>query len=284
MKRILLQLDTDSQASVFDQVVAYDAGVDHIISLGGITPETVEAHVHGAMFTRGGEELKNTAIFVGGSQVEQGEAVFKKVKKTYFGPVRNAVMMDSNGSNTTSAAVVRRIASSIDLKEKKAVVLAGTGPVGVRTATLLAKEGCQVGITSRSTEKAAKACKQMKADGDVTVIPHGVTSVEELTSLLQDADIIVAAGGAGVVLLPQAVWENLSQVKVLADVNAVPPLGIEGSQVMDKGEERDGKLFYGAIAIGNLKMKIHKRCIESLFESKDKVLDLQEIYEVAKGL
>lgn len=283
MKKILLQLDTDSQASVFDQVVAYDAGADHIISLGGITPDNVEAHVHGAMFTRGGEALKNTAIFVGGSHVEQGEAVFEKVKKTFFGPVRNAVMMDSNGSNTTSAATVRRIASSIDLQGKKAMVLAGTGPVGVRTATLLAVEGCQVGITSRSMEKAAQASKQMKTDWDVTVTPHGVASPEELEPLLQEADIIVAAGGAGVELLPKVIWQNLTQVKVLADVNAVPPLGIEGSQVMDKGEDREGKLFYGAIAIGSLKMKIHHRCVESLFESNEKALGLEEVYEIAKG-
>lgn len=284
MKKILIQLDTDSQASVFDQVVAFDAGVEHIISIGNVTPDTVEAHVHGAMFTRGGEALKNTAIFVGGSQVDKGEAVFEKVKKTFFGPFRNAVMMDSNGSNTTSAAVVRRIASSIDLQGKKAMVLAGTGPVGIRTATLLSREGCQVSITSRSSEKAAQVCDQMKADWGVTVTPHGVTSPEELASLLQEVDIIVAAGGAGVVLLPQESWKYLTQVKVLADVNAVPPLGIEGSQVMDKGEERDGKLFYGAIAIGNVKMKIHQRCVGSLFESNKQVLGLEEIYNIAKGL
>ena len=114
MKRILIQLDTDSHPSSFDRVVAIDAGVDELFSYGGITPENVESLVHGAMFTRGPKDLANTAIFIGGSQVAESEAVLHRVRRTFFGPVCVSVMMDANGSNTTAAAAV--IAASRHLK------------------------------------------------------------------------------------------------------------------------------------------------------------------------
>ncbi|MFM7919760.1 MAG: methylene-tetrahydromethanopterin dehydrogenase N-terminal domain-containing protein, partial [Planctomycetaceae bacterium] len=106
MQTILIQLDTDGQASIFDRVVAVDSGVAQIFSCAGVTPENVTSLVHGAIFTRGPADLKNTAIFIGGSSAAAGEAVQKKVLKAFFGPLRVSVMMDSNGCNTTAAAAV----------------------------------------------------------------------------------------------------------------------------------------------------------------------------------
>src|SRR6266550_2411424 len=106
MKKILIQLDTDPQPSTFDRVVAVDSDVDEVFSYGGVTPDTVEPLVHGAIFTRGGADLANTAIFVGGSNVAAGEALVNRVCDIFFGPVRVSVMMDSNGCNTTAAAAV----------------------------------------------------------------------------------------------------------------------------------------------------------------------------------
>lgn len=127
MKTILIQLDTDSQPSSFDRVVAVDAGVDELFSYGGVTPENVEPLVHGAIFTRGPADLKNTALFIGGSNVAAGEAVLEKVLKTFFGPMRVSVMMDSNGSNTTAAAAVLAASKHLDLAATEALVLGGTG-------------------------------------------------------------------------------------------------------------------------------------------------------------
>src|SRR4051794_21193361 len=103
---ILLQLDTDPQPSVFDAVVAIDAGVDHLLRHGGVRPEAVRELVYGALFTRGPADLNRTAIFVGGSDVAAGEAVLEAVKKTFFGPFRVSVLFDPNGANTTAAAAV----------------------------------------------------------------------------------------------------------------------------------------------------------------------------------
>jgi len=104
MRRILIHFDTDAVPSVFDRVVAIDAGVDELFSYGGITPENVESLVHGAIFTRGPADLNLTAIFVGGSNVPAGEAILDVIKKTFFGPFRVSVLFDGNGANTTAAA------------------------------------------------------------------------------------------------------------------------------------------------------------------------------------
>src|SRR5579863_10071207 len=132
MKNILIQLDTDPLPSVFDRVV----DVDQLFSYGGVTPETVEGLVHGAIFTRGPKELAHTAIFIGGSNVAAGEAVLKRVCRTFFGPMRVSVLMDSNGSNTTAAAAVLSARKHLPLAGTEAAVLAGTGPVGLRAAQL----------------------------------------------------------------------------------------------------------------------------------------------------
>ena len=73
--------------SVFDTVVAYDAGVDHVLAYGGVTAENVRDFVYGAMFTRSNQDLKNTAIFIGGSQVATAQEVLTTVQKT-FGSVQ----------------------------------------------------------------------------------------------------------------------------------------------------------------------------------------------------
>src|SRR5689334_8494604 len=97
--KILIHLDTDPQPSVFDAVVAVDAGVDHLLRHAAVVPDAVRDLVHGAMFTRGPEDLKHTAIFIGGSDVAAGERLLSAVEASFFGPVRVSVMIDSNGSN-----------------------------------------------------------------------------------------------------------------------------------------------------------------------------------------
>src|SRR5882724_5081017 len=122
--RILLQLDTDAQPSVFDGVVAIDAGVEHLLRHGATTPANVRDRVHGAIFTRGPADLRSTAIFVGGSDVAAGEAVLAEVRKTFFGPLRVSVLLDPNGANTTAAAAVWVAAKHVSLRGAQALVLA----------------------------------------------------------------------------------------------------------------------------------------------------------------
>ena len=109
MRKLLLQLDTSSSPSVFDRIVAYDAGADAVMSYGGVTPDTVQELVHGCIFTRGPRSLHNTAIFIGGTDMAAGERLLASVQKAFFGPMRVSVMLDSNGSNTTAVAAVAKL-------------------------------------------------------------------------------------------------------------------------------------------------------------------------------
>src|SRR4051794_11812302 len=146
--KILIQLDTDPQPSVFDRVVAVDAGADQVFSYGGVRPEAVRDLVHGAIFTRGSKDLRRTAFFVGGSDVAAGEQLLQEVLRhmqPQTGP-RVSVMLDSNGANTTAAAAVRAVANHQALNAVHALVLAGTGPVGQRVALLLARQGADVRV------------------------------------------------------------------------------------------------------------------------------------------
>src|SRR6266853_770528 len=211
MRKLLLQLDSSRLPSAFDRVVAYDSGADEVMSYGGVTEADVRDLIHGCIFTRGPKDLKNTAVFVGGSDIAVGEQLLAAATNAMFKPFSVSAMLDSNGSNTTAVAA-----------------------------------------------EAIRACER--------------------------AELILNAGPAGVMLVPKQAWANRPGLKVVADVNAVPPLGIEGVEAMDDGVTKDGVVCFGALAIGNLKMKVHKACIARLFERNDLVLDAETIADVAREL
>jgi len=284
---ILIQLDTDAQPSSFDQVVAVDAGADRIFSYGNVTPDQVRNLVHGAIFTRKPEDLKHTAIFIGGSDVGAAERLLAEVRKHMlpkFG-LRVSVLLDANGANTTAVAGVRAAGRHLALKGAKALVLGGTGPVGQRVALLLAKEGAEVRVGSRQHQRAAAVCAaiQGKIHG-ADVEPVAVTSAIELAEALDERTLVFAAGAAGVVLFPKDARAACPGLKVAIDLNAVPPLGIEGIEATDKGVTHDGVIGYGALGVGGSKMKIHKAAIAKLFESNDQVLDAEEVYALSQGM
>jgi methylenetetrahydrofolate/methylenetetrahydromethanopterin dehydrogenase (NADP+) len=286
-RKILVQLDTDPHPSVFDRVVAIDAGADELFSYGAVTPAQVAGLVHGAVFTRKPSDLKRTAVFVGGSDVAAGEALVAAALKAMipdFG-LRVSLLLDSNGCNTTAAAAVRVAAKHLDLSSTKALVLGGTGPVGQRVGLLLARQGAQVRLASRQQARAASACDAITARvPGAKLEPVAVSKNEDLPAVAGDRTLIVAAGAAGVVLLPKSVRLACKQLKMAIDLNAVPPLGVEGVEVTDKAKERDGVICYGAIGVGDTKMKLHRAAVAKLFESNDQVMDAAEVYALGEGL
>ncbi|MFO1095956.1 MAG: NADP-dependent methylenetetrahydromethanopterin/methylenetetrahydrofolate dehydrogenase [Planctomycetaceae bacterium] len=282
MNKILIQLDTDPQPSVFDRVVAVDAGVEQLFSYGGITPATVTPLVHGAIFTRGPADLKHTAIFVGGSDVPAGEALVKAIKKAFFGPMRVSVMMDCNGCNTTAAAAVRAASKHVELKDARCLVLGGTGPVGQRAALLLAGQGAHVRIGSRAIEKAEAVCESIQ--GRIHNAQLEPIAGESVADILGDVQVLIAAGAAGVQFLKADQWRESSSLRVAIDVNAVPPVGLDGIDVMSKAVMQGDIACYGAIGVGGTKMKLHKRALQKLFEQNDLVLDTSEVYTLARDL
>jgi hypothetical protein len=84
--------------------------------------------------------------------------------------------------------------------------------------------------------------------------------------------------------VPRQAWASRPGLSAAADINAVPPAGIDGIQASDDGEARDGVKVFGALAVGGLKMKIHKACIARLFERNDLELDAEAIADIAHDL
>jgi hypothetical protein len=284
MKKLLFQFDTDPHPSVFDTVVAYDGGADHVIGHGGLTPENVGPLVEGTIFTRAPKDKKCTAIFIGGSNLIEGQELLKAVKRKFFADFRVSVMLDSNGSNTTAAAGVAKLATSGSLASKKAVVLAGTGPVGQRAAVMLAKEGARVTLTSRHLSRAEQACRDMHQRFGVELIPMEADDDAARADAISDAQIVFAAGATGVQLLQPEHWQDNAGLELLADANATPPLGIGGTDMMDRGTNRNGKVVWGAIGFGTLKLALHRSCIARLFEQNNLTLDAEEIFATAKSM
>lgn len=287
--KILIQVDPDPQTSTFDSVVAIDSGVDHLFRHNCVTQEQVEGLVHGAIFTRGTEDLKSTALFFGGSNVEAAEALVDMAKSSFFGPMRVSLMSDPNGSNTTAAAAVICAQKHIDLDDKTVTVLAGTGPVGMRIAHLIAgpatkADNTKIKICSRRLDKAERICQELRKQ-----LPAGkflaceAANSDQTDSAVSNAHVIFAAGAAGVELLDEG-WRSLPNLQVAIDLNGVPPAGIAGISVFDKANLSDGKICYGAIGVGGLKMKIHKRAIDMLFESNDQTLEVEEIFAIGKKI
>ncbi len=286
MRRLLVQLDGDRLPSAFDRIVAYDAGAEEVLSYGAVAEADVQGLVHGAIFTRGPKDLKNTALFIGGSSMPLAERQLEAARKAFFGPFRVSVMLDPNGSNTTAAAAVVKLVRAVggDVRGWRAAVLAGTGPVGTRAAGLLLRLGAEVRITSRNPTHGAAAAKLIGDRFERKVESITVGSPGDARELLGWAQLLLAAGPPGVELVPRELWAGRAGLRAVADVNAVPPLGIEGVEAPDDGTLREGIPALGALGIGGLKMKAHKAGVAQLFERNDLVLDAEQIHDLAAAL
>jgi len=215
-----------------------------------------------------------------------GERLMAAVRASFVGPFRVSVMLDSNGSNTTAVAAVAKIRQTLDddLKGRRIVITAGTGPVGMRAAGLLALAGAEVTLTARTAESGRRAVEATRQRFGVDVRALAGVSPAELGASIDAADALLNAGAAGVCLVPRAAWEGRSRLRVAVDLNAVPPLGIEGIDVVDGGVNRGGTIAFGALGVGGLKMKVHKTCVKRLFDRNDLEFDAEAIADVAHEL
>ena len=237
MKKVLLQLDTDEHPSPFDAIVAHDADVDVLLSHGGVKPDDVHGLVQDAFFTRGIDDLKTMAVWVGGKNVAAGEEIFDEVQKAFFGPFRVSVMIDSNGCNTTAATTIARIAKERSLSGDRVVVI-GLGAVGLRSAALLQKEGCDVAMATLSPDLFPDDRPARRPRGLDVAKELGFDVTEpadrgELEAVLEGAQIVLSAGPAGVPVLRRDFWAEHPTLELLADYNAAEPLGVEDTKATD---------------------------------------------------
>lgn len=289
-KDILFYFDTDESASPFDILMAYDAGFDEVVPYQDVTAERTQDLVQDAIFPRGPEGVKHTSFFLGGSDVQEVKEILEETKEAMFPPFEASVMVDPRGSNTTASAMVAKVEKGLTeigeggLDDKKVTILAGTGPVGRVAAMLCANEGSEVTITSRHEDKANNIAEELSEECGHKILGVRASSDEEVYDAIYDADVILSAGPEGVRIVPEDILEKLEdKPRMLADVNAVPPTGVENLDPNDDVEEfMDGIYGIGALAIGNLKRKAEKALLERTKESDKGILDHVAAYETVK--
>jgi methylene-tetrahydromethanopterin dehydrogenase len=281
-KRLLYLLSADPRVSPFDINMAYDAGFDAVIPYAGVDAGATTGLVQDIMFSRGPQGARASAIFVSGSDLGVAEAMLAAARKALFPPFVVGLMIDPRGGYTTAAALVAKVAALArtlgwdGLEGRRVVVAAGTGSVGKAAATLAAALGAIVILTSRRREMAAEAARTVATLYRATVEPWAAAAETDLAALAAGADVFLATGAAGVRLLSRAAIADLRGPKIVADINAVPPYGIETLQPQDDGVEIAAAVRgIGALAIGGLKFKVEAALLRDLLAAATPpVLDL----------
>jgi len=293
-KKVIIFLDTDKHASPFDILIAIDLFPEaQILHYSDVTIRDAKRIIQDAMFPRGPGGAKHTKIFIGGQDVEKALGILEVAKKSLFPPFELSVIIDPRGAYTTASAAVAKTLKLFkekgfgDFKGKNATILAGTGPVGQVAARLYAMEGGNVVLTSRKLQKATAVASKINTElGTAKVCGAQAAAPDEIGEAIKDADVILAAGAAGIQLLPLNILMDYGKkCKVLGDINAVPPLGIEGLKSTDKDKEfLPGKFGIGALAIGPLKIQIEGEMFKQAVESPNGIVDYKVAYEIAKNL
>ena len=292
-KKVFIFLDTDKHASPFDMLVTIDAFPEAtILKYENVTAADAERIVYDAIFPRGPEGAKHTKVFINGSDLKQVNDVLEKTKKCMFPPFENSIIVDPRGAYTTAAAAVAKTVGLAfekgfgSLEGKPVTVLAGTGPVGQTAAKLYASEKAKVTITSRSLQRATALATRINEEvGDERARGVEVQTSEQTGKAIKNAEIVLAAGAGGIQLLSADTLKTYGgSYKIVADVNAIPPVGVEGLASNAEGKEiRPGVYGIGALAIGSLKIKIETELIKRAAEEPKGLFDYKIAYEIGKN-
>jgi methylene-tetrahydromethanopterin dehydrogenase len=293
-KKVFIFLDTDKHTSPFDILTTIDLFPDAaILKYEDVTPEDTEKIIHDAMFPRGPDGAKHTKIFINGHDFKRVNDVLERAKKSIFPPFELAIVIDPRGAYTTASAAVAKtfelsVEKGLGSLEKKAVtILAGTGPVGQTAARLYASEKAKVIVTSRSLQKASSVATRINEECETEMVRGvEVQTSEETGKAVENADVILSAGAAGTSLLPLDVLKKFGKGrKIVADINAIPPLGVEGLESNSAGVEIVPGIFgIGALIIGKFKNKVEVELIRRAAEEPKGVFDYRMAYEMAKKL
>jgi methylene-tetrahydromethanopterin dehydrogenase len=290
---ILHMLTTAKNLSPFDVNMAVDAGWISAIPYINVEPSEVRGLVQDAIFSRSPKGLLRTAIFIGGRETKQAMDMLKTAKNSMVPPFEVSVFADPSGAFTTAAgmvaAVEKELAEQFDttLEGKNILALGGTGPVGQAAAVIAAQAGANVRIIGRQLDKAQRAaelCSEEFGDGKITILAGADSDKAEY---MQTADIVFATGAAGIELLSADLIAAAPQLKVAADVNAVPPAGIAGLDAFDNGkplaDSKCGAVGIGALAIGNIKYQAQSRLLKRMLESdRPLFLHFEHAFDVAR--
>ncbi len=292
---ILHFLTTEKHFSPFDANMAADAGYDQIFTYTDVTLDEITPLVQDAIFSRGPRGVWRTGIFVGGRSMDMAMEMMSKAKKAMFPPFQVSLFADPSGAFTTGAALSAYVFSICrdklvtSMKGKRVVVFGATGPVGGCASIMCAKEGADVRLVAHSdVAKTSKLAEKYSTTYDVKLSCVDGTTDAKKAAIIADAEILLCCAAAGVRVIPTEMLKNAKGLLIAADVNAVPPSGIEGVDAMSdalpvKGAE--WALGLGALAIGSRKYNLQKKMFQMMLDSETSVeLDFLSAYEVARKL
>jgi len=292
--RILHMITPLKHMSPFDVNMALDAGYDAAIPYTSVTVEDVTGLVQDAIFSRGPEGVKKTAMFIGGKRAIEALDMMKRAKAAMVPPFEISVFADPAGSFTTAAAMVAcaetalKKTFSTELKGKRVVVFGGTGVVAFASAVISAVEGAETVLVGYDgPERVRKLAEEANARFAVKLGYADGSTEEQNTELVRGAELIFSAGPAGKRLLSTDQLKQATKLLVATDVNAVPPAGVEGVGVNDNGVPIQGTkaVGIGALAVGNIKYRTEAGLFDKMIESeKPLYLDFRDAYALAQKL
>jgi methylene-tetrahydromethanopterin dehydrogenase len=282
------------QASPFDVNMALDAGYNAVVPYTDVMLDQVASLTQDAIFSRGPKGVKRTGIFIGGRDIGLAADMLDAAKNAMVPPFEVSVFADPSGAFTTAAAMVAAVERQLkkvhqtDFAGRQVLILGGTGPVGTAAAVLAAGAGARVRIASHtSLERARMTAQVANARYGVSTEAVGATSAAERADLIAETEILLATAKAGVQVASKQDLARATRLLVAADVNAVPPAGIEGVGVMDDGaplEAASGKAVgIGALAIGNIKYQVQRGLFEEMLKGdKALYLDFRDAFAAAR--
>ena len=292
---ILHMITPVKNLSPFDVNMALDAGWDHAIGYVNVETDEVQALIQDAIFSRGPAGAKRTGVFLGGRDVHLVMDMLKTCQVSMVPPFETSCFADPSGAFTTAAGMMACVEQGLkdqfdtDLADKHVVIMGGTGPVGSTAAILAAKSGAHVQIMGRQKEKSemvADLCNREYGGGTTDIQGEANERVGEVT---KNADVILAAVAAGVQVISAEHIKSASALKVVADVNAVPPSGIAGLDAMDDCKTVEGSpsgaVGIGALVIGNVKYQTQSRLLQEMRDTDKPVyLHFEHAFEIARGI
>jgi methylene-tetrahydromethanopterin dehydrogenase len=297
-RSILHMLDPMPHNSPFDINMAMDAGFDVMMPYSNVKLESVYGLVQDAIFSRGPAGVKRTGIFIGGRNLGLAMDMMEAAKKAMVPPFEVSVFADPSGAFTTAAALVACVEKQLkekhgkELKDCHAVVFGGTGSVGIATGIIASLAGADIVLTDHmSVDIALAVAKEYNERFGCKLKGTYASSDADKARLLAHADIVFCTAKAGIQVLNADILDDATQLKVAGDVNAVPPLGIEGIKRSDNGaplihaiHSKDA-VGIGALAIGNVKYQLQNILLKLMVETdKPLYLDFRDAYNKAREL
>lgn len=292
---ILHMLTPTRNVSPFDVNMAYDAGYDRLMPYADVTLDQVGPLTQDAIFSRGPSGVKRTGIFIGGREIGMAADMLDAARNAMVPPFEVSVFADPSGAFTTAAALVAcaeaqlKKAHDTDFAGKNVLVLGGTGPVGAAAAVLASGAGANVMIASHTSANRARMTSEVaNARYGASTQPADASSSEQKAALIETVDVLLATAKAGVQVVSGKELAMAKRLLVAADVNAVPPAGIAGVGVMDKGKPlgaASGKAVgIGALAVGDIKYKVQRGLFVAMLESEKPIyVDFRDAFALARN-